>query len=304
MLVTVLVVILMAAHLGTSLLVGSLLPLAVLFCFIAMKVFGVDANIVALSGIAIAIGTMVDMGVVLSENILRSLKEADPDAPRGPVILDATVEVGSAVMTAVATTVLGFLPVFTMTGTEGRLFGPLAWTKTFALVSALIVALTILPPATAFLFHRARVSGRRGTRKRMLVGALLLIGVALRGFDQRPAGLTLLALGLFFPLRAFLGNLQPGPTTKLVNVLVAGAVTILLARHWAPLGVGAGPVDAQCRKGVEGSVRGFDPGDGGVDHLQRRHLPPTQQIDGRTRGQLRQIGHSDPHRDPGACPLA
>jgi Cu(I)/Ag(I) efflux system membrane protein CusA/SilA len=92
----------------------------------------------------------------------------------------------------------------------------------------------------------------------MLVGALVLIGVALLVFDQRPAGLTLLALGLFFPLRAFLGNLQPGPTTKLVNVLVAGAVTILLARHWAPLGVGAGTtVNLLFVAGAVGGLLGF-----------------------------------------------
>ena len=241
-LVTVLVVILMAAHLGSSLLVGALLPLAVLFCFIAMKVFGVDANIVALSGIAIAIGTMVDMGVVLSENILRRLREAAPGVPRGPVLLNATVEVGSAVMTAVATTVLGFLPVFTMSGTEGRLFGPLAWTKTFALLAALVVALTILPPAMAMLFpDSALEERRRPTRRRHAIAILALaVGLWLLAQGHELPGLMLLGLGLFAPLRTFFGNLNPGPATKLVNGLVAGAVTVLLARHWAPLGVEAG----------------------------------------------------------------
>ncbi|HJO26470.1 MAG: acriflavine resistance protein B [Planctomycetes bacterium] len=261
-LVTVLVVILMAAHLGSSLLVGALLPLAVLFCFIAMKVFGVDANIVALSGIAIAIGTMVDMGVVLSENILRSLREADPEAARGPVILEATIEVGSAVLTAVATTVLGFLPVFTMTGTEGRLFGPLAWTKTFALLSALVVALTILPPAMAMLFsHRAPGAHRndRRTRRRQALSAFLLLAAALLlVLGHRLPGIALLALGLYLPLRTFFGNLHPGPLTKLVNGLVAGAVTVLLARHWAPLGIEAGTlVNLLFVAGLVGALLGF-----------------------------------------------
>jgi Cu(I)/Ag(I) efflux system membrane protein CusA/SilA len=81
-LITCIVVILMVMHLRSSVLIGGLLPLAVLMCFIAMKYFGVDANIVALSGIAIAIGTMVDMGIVICENILRHLERASPDAPR------------------------------------------------------------------------------------------------------------------------------------------------------------------------------------------------------------------------------
>jgi Cu(I)/Ag(I) efflux system membrane protein CusA/SilA len=131
-LVTIIVVLLMVMHLRSSLLISGLLPLAVLMCFGAMKLFGIDANIVALSGIAIAIGTMVDMGIVVSENILKHLHEADPEEDRLQVVLRATKEVGSAVVTAVSTTVVSFLPVFTMVAAEGKLFKPLAWTKTFA----------------------------------------------------------------------------------------------------------------------------------------------------------------------------
>ncbi len=151
-LITVLVVLIMVASLRSAALISGLLPMAVLFCFITMKFFGVDANIVALSGIAIAIGTMVDMGIVLCENILRHLDEAGPDADRPRFILNAATEVGSAVMTAVITTILGFLPVFAMTGAEGKLFKPLAFTKTFALAGSIILALTLLPPLAAILF--------------------------------------------------------------------------------------------------------------------------------------------------------
>jgi Cu(I)/Ag(I) efflux system membrane protein CusA/SilA len=145
-LITIIVVIFMLKHLKTSVLVSALLPLAVLMAFIAMKLFHVDANIVALSGIAIAIGTMVDMGVILSENMLRHLDEASPEESRLEVIFRASSEVGGAVVTAVATTVVSFIPVFTMQAAEGKLFKPLAYTKTFALVASLIVALTLLPP--------------------------------------------------------------------------------------------------------------------------------------------------------------
>lgn len=151
-LVTVIVILVTVLHLRSSFLISALLPLAVLMCFIAMKTFGVDANIVALSGIAIAIGTIVDMGIVLCENILRHLDEAGPDENRRDVIFRASTEVGGAVFTAVSTTVVSFLPVFTMIGQEGKLFRPLAFTKTFALIASVIVALTIIPPLAHVLF--------------------------------------------------------------------------------------------------------------------------------------------------------
>ena len=115
-LVTIIVIVIMLMHLRSSLVMAGLLPLAVLICFIGMKLFGVDANIVALSGIAIAIGTMVDMGVILIENIYRHLSHAGHGADRLRIVLSATREVGGAVITAVLTTVVSFLPVLTMDG--------------------------------------------------------------------------------------------------------------------------------------------------------------------------------------------
>ena len=142
---TIIVVLLMVMHLRSSILIGMILPITVLGTFIGMKLFRVDANIVALSGIAIAIGTIVDMVIVITENILRRLDEADPNESRLEVIHRASAEAGGAVLTAVATTIIGFLPVFTMQAAEGKLFKPLAYTKTFALITAIIVALTLLP---------------------------------------------------------------------------------------------------------------------------------------------------------------
>ncbi len=153
-LVTIIVVLVMVMHLRSSLLISAMLPLAVLVTFIAMKTFGIDANIVALSGIAIAIGTVVDVGIVLTENILKHLDEAPPGKSPGTVIYEAVTEVASAVTTSVATTVVSFLPVFTMNGEAGRLFRPLAFTKTFALIASIIVALTIIPPIAHMLFKR------------------------------------------------------------------------------------------------------------------------------------------------------
>ena len=144
-LITVIVVLLMVFHLRSSAMISSMLPLAVLFTFIMMKLFGVQANVVALAGIAISIGTVVDMGIVLTENMLQHLRKAAPGESRFTVLHRAASEVGSAVTTAAATTIVSFLPVFTMIGQEGKLFTPLAYTKTFALFASILIALTLIP---------------------------------------------------------------------------------------------------------------------------------------------------------------
>jgi Cu(I)/Ag(I) efflux system membrane protein CusA/SilA len=188
-LVTIIVVIIMVLHLRSSLLISAMLPLAVLITFIAMKHFGVDANIVALSGIAIAIGTVVDVGIVLTENILKHLDEAPPEKSRGDVIYEAITEVASAVTTSVATTVVSFLPVFTMNGEAGRLFRPLAFTKSFALIASIIVALTIIPPVAHLLFKRKWrfAPKRRASLLINLAFALAIIVTLAR--DWMPLGL-------------------------------------------------------------------------------------------------------------------
>ncbi len=164
-LVTVIVIMVLLRQIRSSILVSGLLPLAVLMCFIAMKVFGVDANIVALSGIAIAIGTMVDMGIVVCENIVNHLHDADQQQSRLKVIYDAVTEVGSAVLTAIATTIVGFLPVFTMTGAEGKLFKPLAYTKTFALLASVIIALTVIPPLAYLMYKKGKTNTKEKSIK-------------------------------------------------------------------------------------------------------------------------------------------
>lgn len=153
-LITTIVVLIMVLHLRSSLLISAMLPAVILITFVAMKLFGVDANVVALAGIAIAIGTVVDVGIVLIENVLKHLDRADPDEPRIEVVYRGCREVGGAVLTAVLTTVVGFLPVFTMVGAEGKLFSPLAYTKTFALLASILIALTLLPPLCHLLLAR------------------------------------------------------------------------------------------------------------------------------------------------------
>ena len=177
-LVTIIVVIVLVVNLRSSVLISSMLPLTVLVCFIAMKLFGVEANIVALSGIAIAIGTIVDMGIVVCENILKHLQIAEVGQSKLEVVYKATSEVGGAILTAVATTVVGFLPVFTMTGAEGKLFRPLAFTKTFALVASIIIALTILPPAALLFLKKQKRKGFKIRKRFIPVPILNVIVIA------------------------------------------------------------------------------------------------------------------------------
>jgi len=152
-LVTMVVILLMLLRLRAAMLVALSLPLTVLGAFVLMKAFGIEANIVALSGIAIAIGTIADMGIVLSENIIQRLNNAPDDETRLQSVHHAATEVGGAVMTAVTTTILGFLPVFVMTGAEGKLFKPLAFTKTFTLGASIVVALLLIPVLALLLFR-------------------------------------------------------------------------------------------------------------------------------------------------------
>jgi Cu(I)/Ag(I) efflux system membrane protein CusA/SilA len=237
-LVTIIVVVVLILHLRSSLLISGLLPLAVLMCFIAMKVFGIDANIVALSGIAIAIGTMVDMGIVICENILRHLSEARPDDNKLEVVYQAAVEVGGAVLTAVSTTVVGFLPVFAMTGPEGKLFKPLAFTKTFALVASIIVALTVIPPAAHILFT-AKIDFKK--MKRYIIGGVSIIAAVVAGIALAWwVGVLIGAIGLYHLLRERIPKQVNSWLSLISNVVVIIVVGIILTTHWLPLGPSKG----------------------------------------------------------------
>ncbi|MCA9076955.1 MAG: efflux RND transporter permease subunit [Planctomycetaceae bacterium] len=239
-LVTVIVILVMVMHLRSSIVISTLLPLAVLMCFIAMKTFKVDANIVALSGIAIAIGTMVDMGIILCENILSHLDEADENENRLEVVFRASSEVGGAVVTAVSTTIVSFLPVFTMIGAEGKLFKPLAFTKTFALAASVIVALTIIPPVAHILFT-TRVTTR--VLRQVLYVGLILAGIAISVWLAWWAGAIIATLGVFKLIEESLPERLDGWRSRVHSLgllLANGAavllVGILLTDGWLPLG--------------------------------------------------------------------
>ncbi len=241
-LVTVIVVLISVMHFASSMLISVVLPLAVLICFVAMKQFGIDANVVALSGIAIAIGTMVDMGIVVCENILRHLdewrkekaaKSALGDRSSLEVIYEASTEVGGAVVTSIAMTIVGFLPVFAMVGAEGKLFKPLAFTKSFALLASVLLALTLIP-VLAQLFFVPRT--RSGRTKWILHGGIILAGTVLAFLFQWWAGAIVIALGLFHALKDRLPRFLTKAGSQVVIWAVAMAVIVFLTEHWMPLG--------------------------------------------------------------------
>ncbi|MDZ7763599.1 MAG: efflux RND transporter permease subunit [Melioribacteraceae bacterium] len=254
-LITIIVIIVMVMHLRASLMISGLLPLAVLMVFIMMKYFNVDANIVALSGIAIAIGTLVDLGIILSENILRHNEEAPSDQPMLTTVYNASTEVASAIITAVSTTIISFLPVFTLQAAEGKLFGPLAFTKTFALIAALIITLFMIPAFAHWLFS---IKPKNETRKIYYNLLVILLGIFALWWTTW-GGVVLILLGI----NGALYNLFKDPETKnktfyhqlklyrneaLLNVfvnkhdtitvaIIMGSVAWLLAGEWLPLGV-------------------------------------------------------------------
>ena len=231
-LITILVIIVMVFNLRASILISGLLPVAVLMVFIAMKLFGVDANILALSGIAIAIGTMVDVGVILSENIIRHLEDNKDKLPINTVVYNATTEVSGAIITAVLTTIISFIPVFTMIGAEGKLFRPLAFTKTFALAASILVVLFLIPPFAAYLFRKKNIKQNFNYG---LNGLLILLGITAIIFGYW-LGLILVAFGTvsILKLQNRIEEQQANLATILSSVL---AIVFLLAAYWRPLGV-------------------------------------------------------------------
>lgn len=177
--ITIVVIVAFLLHFRTSLVVAFTLPLAIILSFIAMYKLGVDSNIMSLSGIAIAIGTMVDMGIIMSENIYRHLTESDGSKPRLEVIYGAGKEVAGAVLMAISTTIVSFIPVFFMESQEGKLFKPLAYTKTFALFGSVIVAITIVPVLCNLLLKEIKWPRRTSF---ILAGSVAVVASVLMRF--------------------------------------------------------------------------------------------------------------------------
>lgn len=233
MIITVLVVLVLVMNLRASLLIAGLLPVAVIMVFVVMRQFDIEANIVALSGIAIAIGTMVDLGIIVAENILRHLDDAGDDRPLSEVIVTATQEVRPAILTAVSTTIISFIPVFALEAAEGKLFHPLAWTKTFALAAAVLTALFVMPAVAHLIFRRR---GMHAGLPGLLFDVLLLAGgTAAALWVDALTGVALAAFGAAGLIRRAAAEKAPW-TLHLSTVVAVLCVLWLLGSRWLPLG--------------------------------------------------------------------
>ena len=242
--ITILVVLLLMLHIRTSLLVTGLLPIAVLMTFVAMKYTGVDANVLALAGIAIAIGTMVDMGIVMTENIAQHLDEDfEEGGDRMERVARGAAEVAPAVVTAIATTVISFLPVFLLTGQEGRLFTPLAFTKTYALIASLFIAIIVIPVVASTIMGDF---APRDWIKRVLGGLLVTAGVVVAIYFDGLMGAAVILASLAWVVREELVARELGEkrwyafSCWALTAVGLGAIIVtmawLLTQSWMPLG--------------------------------------------------------------------
>ena len=236
-LISIIVIIVLVMNLRASLIVAGLLPIGVLMTFILMRLFGVEANIVALSGIAIAIGVMVDIGIVDVENILRHLEMPENHGLRGKKLMDiiyqATTEVRAAVVTSIATTIVSFLPVFAMQAQEGKLFHPLAFTKTFALLSAFILGIVVLPTLVHIFFN---ISFDRKKIRRIWNVLLIVGGLFIAIFWLMWPALAITAVGINNLLDYWWAEKRkeyPNFINIFITVLYA---TWYLSIEWLPLG--------------------------------------------------------------------
>ena len=143
-------------HFRSILIVTLPLPLAILTSFILMRVFGITSNIMSLGGIAIAIGVLVDAGIVITENIFRHVESEGRTVPLVEIVRKASKQIGRPIFFSMVIILLAFLPVFALTGEEGKLFHPLAFTKTFAMIGATVLSVTLVPVLATFLV-RGRV---------------------------------------------------------------------------------------------------------------------------------------------------
>ena len=235
-LICIIVIIVLVLNLRASVVIASMLPIAVLSTFIIIRYTGIAANIVALSGIAIAIGVMVDVGVVFVESIIRYMEMPENRGIRKGkamvnLIYKAVSEVSGAIATAMITTIVSFLPVFAMEAQEGKMFSPLAYTKTYALASAFVLGLILLPTLSYILFS-VRIDSKR--IRKVLNYILIAAGVLLSVLYSNIPALGLTAVGL--------NNLlahrwkKPG-ISNYINIGIALVIaTYFLAEEWLPMG--------------------------------------------------------------------
>lgn len=235
-LICIIVIIVLVFNLRASVIIAGMLPIAVLTTFILMRYTHVDANIVALSGIAIAIGVMVDVGVVFVENIIRHMEMPENKTIRKGkalrlLIYNATSEVSGAIVTAMLTTIVSFIPVFALQAQEGKMFSPLAFTKTYALAATFMLGIILLP-TLAHLIFSIRINFN--PIKKGINVLLILLGLSLSIIYASIPALGLTAIGLNNLLAPYYKKAQ---MNNYINIGITLFIAIYyLATEWLPVG--------------------------------------------------------------------
>ncbi|MBB5046049.1 Cu(I)/Ag(I) efflux system membrane protein CusA/SilA [Rhodopseudomonas rhenobacensis] len=167
--VVALVCIVFLLHVRSALVAIIMLPVGILMAFATMKALGLGANIMSLGGIAIAIGAMIDAAIVMIENAHKHLERAPPDKPRVEVLIEAAAEVGPALFFSLLIITVSFMPIFTLESQEGRLFSPLAFTKTFSMAAAAILSVTLVPALMVLCVRGKIIPEHKNPINRLLI---------------------------------------------------------------------------------------------------------------------------------------
>ncbi|WP_428245450.1 efflux RND transporter permease subunit [Ferrovibrio sp.] len=213
-------------HMRSALVAIVTLPVGILIAIILMEAFGITSNIMSLGGIAIAVGAMVDAAIVMIENAHKRLERAGPEADRVKVLTEAAVEVGPSLFFSLLIITVSFIPIFALEAQEGRLFKPLAYTKTFAMAGAALLSVTLVPALMVLLIRGKIVPEHRNPVNRLLIAAYRpVIDLVLRAKGVTIA-IAVLALGLsWIPLSRigteFMPNLNEG-TIQYMPVTLPG----------------------------------------------------------------------------------
>lgn len=217
-------------HVRSALVAIIMLPVGILMAFILMRAFGITANILSLGGIAIAIGAMVDAAIVMIENAHKRLERAGPEADRVKVLTEAAIEVGPSLFFSLLIITVSFMPIFALEAQEGRLFKPLAYTKTFAMAAAALLSVTLVPALMVLLIRGRIVPERKNPLNRLLIAVYRpIISVVLRA-RLLTIALALLTLGAsWIPLQRigteFMPNLNEGSIQFMPTTLPGLSIT-------------------------------------------------------------------------------
>mgnify|MGYP001591285154 CR=1 FL=1 len=212
------VILIFMMHLRSTISVVITLPLSIGFCFILMYVFGVDANIMSLAGLAIAIGDVGDMGIIVTESIYRHVATGDRSKTLLQKVFEGASEVGGGIVTAVSNTLVSFIPVFFLVGQEGLLFRPLVFTKTFAIGASVIIALTVVPVICYLVYRPASLSKRTVWMIAAALGVAAMLAMH---------GIVMMALAE--------GHYSGWPMSAVIGVLVALAFVRATQERFLPL---------------------------------------------------------------------